>query len=201
MKFRLPAPLLLALAAAACGGGGGGSDDGVLLAGDLHYGQILDVNEEMSLGTIRLFVEKGDAPAQVEKVRLVGVNGPMELLGVRSRRIPQPGGNFLADFGFPPKEFSDTQPLAEGNVVPVSERRTADGSPLDGLMLVIGLRSTEPGVAAARGVEVQYRVGDKRYTQTFDQHVYICAPKAQYEAGESCPPEGAEDGFGDGTLG
>lgn len=61
---------------------GGGSGDGPLSGLDLSLGQPVEVGKDFSLGIVMLFLDSGDDPAQIERVRLVGVKGSMEMLGV-----------------------------------------------------------------------------------------------------------------------
>lgn len=191
-----------ALAAAAflagCGGDGAKSSNGPLIGEGVHYGQPVALNEPYSVGTVRLGNE-GDEPVVVERVRLVGVRGPLEMLGVSTRYLPAPPGAFLGTAGFPPASFP-TKDLSEQRVVPVAEERTPEGLPDKVMQLAIGVKVTAPGETAVRGVEVTYRVGDKTYIETFERHFYLCAPKEQYAGEDGCSPKLLEGSFGDRTL-
>src|SRR5687768_12670998 len=108
MKRSLAVGLLAGALAIACGAGGSASAgnrgvggdgavtvpvaDGPVAVSDIvdSYGQAIDAGDEFSLGTIRLFIERGQKEATVDRVRLVGVGGPLELLGIRTRSLPQP---------------------------------------------------------------------------------------------------------------
>lgn len=222
MNRRLTLGLLLSALALGCGGGGSASArpaseegrapgatvpvpllDGPVAASDIvdAYGQAIDAGDEMSLGVIRLFVASGHEEATVDRVRLVGVGGDLELLGIRTRKMPQPKGNFYADFGYPPDHYADTKPLAEQNVVPVPSQRDADEEPAEGLMLVIGLRSQEDGIVGARAVEVTYHVGPAQFTERYEKSIFLCSPMADF-LDSGCPPENEDDrGWGDKSLG
>jgi hypothetical protein len=162
--------------------------DGPVSGGDggLIFGHRLGIGEVFSVGHV-LLANEGKRPAVVERVRLVGVAGPLEMVGVRARRLPnerQPG-MFVGDYGFPPATYA-TNPLAEDNVVPVAKTRTRAGTPEERLELVIGVRATAAGVARSRAVEVTYRVGDERYTEVYETPIYLCAPAVTYR--DECPP-------------
>lgn len=182
-----------------------GSGDGPLDVGALGYSQLLSVGEVFSVGTTLLFNE-GRKPAVVERVRLHGVTGALELLGVRTRPVPDERGGptMVGEYGFPPPAYP-AEPLAEKNVVPVPKTFTAEGSPVEGLQLVIGIRTTEPGVAAYRAVEVSYRVGKRHYREIHESPVHLCAPAEDFggiEGGaDRCPPRELEDVFDDRVLG
>jgi hypothetical protein len=176
----------------------------------LAYAQPIDVGRAMSVGITSLFND-GKEPAVVERVRLLGVSGGLELVGVGTRLFPQGDvGTFAGDFGFPPERYP-TKPLAEQNVLPVATLfNETTGEPNDGLQLVIGVRATKPGISAYRAVEVDYRVGRRHYRELFPHnYVHLCAPLSEYvdftaEVGsrklQDCPPRELEDTFEDRVL-
>jgi hypothetical protein len=176
--------------------GGGPAANGPVEAGlPGGYGQALDPGEAYSAGHV-LLENHGDDPAVVESVRLVGMKGPMEFLGVRTRPVPGPDaeGTFVGVPGFPPEGFQ-TKPLAEQNVVPVPTEFTEEGGPAQVLELALGVRSTGAGVGRAWGVEVAYRVGDKRYKEKIQARIYLCAPLAAFKGDvhARCPGEFRDD--------
>jgi hypothetical protein len=175
--------------------------DGPVEGGVLNYSQRLEVGEVFSVGQ-SLLCNHGTKPAEVKHVRLLGVTGPLELLGIRARTIPdqQDRGMFLGGFGFPPPDYP-AKPIADENVVPVSRTFTPSGAPEECLELVIGVRATAPGVARARGVEVSYRVGKRRYREIYENKLFLCAPAAEYPNDRRCPPPELEDRFDDRILG
>lgn len=178
------------------------SGAGPLDAGGLGYSQPLGVGEIFSVALIFLQNE-GRKPAVVERVRLLGVTGPLDFLGVRTRPVPDERGRgmIVGEYGFPPLAYA-AEPLAEKNVVPVPKTFTEDGSPAEGLQLLIGVRTTEPGVAAYRAVEVSYRVGKRRYREIYESPVHLCAPAEDFiGTAEGCPPRELEDVFDDRVLG
>jgi hypothetical protein len=176
----------------------------------LAYSQPLEVGQDFSIGITALFND-GKKPAIVDKVRLLGVTGPLELLGVHTRHFPEGNvGTFPADFGFPPDRYP-AKPLTEQNVVPGSMVFNDAGESIDGLELVIGIRAMRPGISAYRAVEVHYRVGRRRYRELFEaNHVHLCAPLSDYvdvtavDPGRrtlrDCPPRELEDKFEDRVL-
>src|SRR5688572_20940713 len=54
----------------------------------LAYAQPLEVGQDFSIGITTLY-NRGKRPVTIERVRLLGVTGPLELLGVNTRRFPQ----------------------------------------------------------------------------------------------------------------
>jgi hypothetical protein len=104
-------------------------------------------------------------------------------------------------FGFPPPEYP-SRPLAEENVVPVPTRFSENGGALEGLQLVVGAKSTGPGVGRIRGIEVTYRIGDRRYRNRSDGKGFLCAPAAEYVFGASKFREcgGLDEEIWDGTF-
>lgn len=162
--------------------------------------QPIDVVVEYSFGYV--LRNESKRPAEVETVRVVGVTGPVEVLGLMARLrpgadAPQPS-EFMMSFGYPPPEFP-SKPIAEEHVVPVGKTFTAGGTPYEGLQLVVGMRIKEPGVGGIRGVEYTYRIGQRRYRNFFDGSGYLCAPRAEYRSGGAkdgqCPGEAVEDRF------
>jgi hypothetical protein len=173
----------------------------------LGYSQPLEVGQDFSIGITTLY-NGGKKPTVVERVRLLGVTGALELLGVNTRLFPQGDvGIFIGEFGFPPAPYP-SKPLAEQNVVPVPKLfNPTSGDPDEGLELVIGIRATRPGISAYRAVEVHYRVGDRDYRETYEANaVHLCAPLAEYSdpisyrSIQDCPPRDLKDHFEDGIL-
>jgi hypothetical protein len=161
--------------------------DGPVFAGaGTEAGQRLEVGEPFSFGFV-LLRNEAKLPAKIEKVRLLGLTGGLELLGISSRAVPdeQGKGMFLEAFGYPPHDWA-SQPLAGDHIVPVAKTRTPAGTPGEGLELVIGVKATKAGVARARAVEFTYTVGGHRYREVYDGSMYLCAPKDQFTA-ETCP--------------
>jgi hypothetical protein len=173
----------------------------------LGYSQPLEVGQDFSIGITTLY-NGGKKPIVVERVRLLGVTGALELVGVNTRLFPQGDvGIFIGEFGFPPAPYP-SKPLAEQNVVPVPKLfNPTSGDPDEGLELVIGIRATRPGISAYRAVEVHYRVGDRDYRETYEANaVHLCAPLAEYSdpisyrSIQDCPPRDLKDHFEDGIL-
>lgn len=173
----------------------------------LSYTQPLEVGQDFSVGITTLY-NRGRKPVAVERIRLLGVTGHLELLGVNTRLFPQGDvGIFFGDFGFPPARYP-AKPLAEQKVVPVPTIfNPTSGNPDNGLELVIGIRATKPGISAFRSVEVQYRVGRRDYREVFEANtVHLCAPFAEYSDPVSyrsirdCPPSELKDKFEDRVM-
>lgn len=105
--------------------------------GGFSYTHRLGVGEIFSLGHV-LFTNGARKPAVIERVRLLGVTDGLELLGMRTRPVPDQEGKgmFLGANGFPPPEWP-SQPFAQANQVPVPREFNEKGDPIEGLELVI----------------------------------------------------------------
>jgi hypothetical protein len=197
--------LVFAIAVVALGGAfltfrGSRSSDGPVFAGtgSSATGQRLSVGESVSFGYVFLR-NTAKTPATLESVRLLGITDGLELLGVRSRPVPdeQGRGMFLGVAGYPPTDWL-SNPLESHHVVPVSKTFLENGNPEEGLELVIGVRATRPGVARARAVEFTYKVSGRRYREVYDGSMYLCAPTENFTA-ETCPGD-TRDKFDDVNL-
>jgi hypothetical protein len=168
----------------------------------LGFAAPVEVGQDFSIGITALHND-GRKPIVVERVRLLGVTGNLELLGVDTRQYPKGNAQILlGDFGFPPPKYP-AKPLIDQDVVPVP---TA-AEPQEGLELVIGVRAAKPGIAAYRAVDVFYRVGKRRYHELFNANtVHLCAPVADfvdpvsYQSRQECPPKAIEKRFEDRVL-
>ncbi len=134
----------------------------------------------------------GEQPAVLERVRVLGVTGPIEVLGIMARLHPsgpKPYA-FMAASGFPPPVYP-SKPLADEHVVPLPTARDGSGRLYGGLQLVVGVKSTGPGIGRIRGVQFTYRVGSRRYRNSSDGKGFLCAPASEYSFGapksNDCP--------------
>jgi len=180
----------------------GTSTDGPLDGGvGTEQGQPLEVKQPYTWGSV-LLLNKGDKPATLERVRLLGVTGSLELLAVHTRPVPDERGQglYLGDTGFPRTDYP-TRPLAEQNVVPVPKTFSPEGTPYERLQIILGVQVREPGVARFEAVEVTYKVGGRRYREVFDDSVYLCAPYDAFTGNGDCPSEEVRDRFDDRTIG
>jgi hypothetical protein len=161
----------------------------------INRGQPVDVGMDESFGY--LLKNEGKQPAILERVRVVGITGPIEVLGVWASLKTGDRGSFITLPGFPPPEYP-SRPLAEEHVVPVSSSFDDSGFPNDGLQLAVGVRATGEGFGRIRGIEFTYRVGKRRYRGSIDGYGLLCAPQKRfYDADpnvkvEKCPGDGAE---------
>lgn len=153
---------------------------GPLVASAGINGQPLPVGEPTAFRGLVLR-NRATKPAVVEKFRILGVTGGFEVLDVHAS--PVPSSNAAMSVGRP--------------VVPAATRTKA-GQTEGELPLVIRARAAVPGVARARGVEVTYRVGHRRYRRSDDSSMYLCAPREQFP-GFTCPGE-AEGRFSDTAV-
>jgi hypothetical protein len=164
----------------------------------VHRGAPVDVGVDESLGY--LLKNEGKEPAIIERVRILGVTGPIEVLGLLARLREGGQPSFLILPGFPPAEYP-AKPLAEEHVVPVGVTFSEDGYPNEGLELVVGVRATGEGFGRIRGIEVLYRVGDRRYHSSTSGYGMLCAPQKRFFDSdprvnvEKCPDEAAAEDF------
>lgn len=184
--------LVVMIVGSACGDA---SSDGPLDASGegSGYSQFIDAGVPFSIG-LPLIGNLGEKDGVVEEVRLVGVTGPLEILGLRTRPFPDDSDSLLSFgmHGFPPTEEPSYDP-AKANVVIGSPNLTPAGTPEDVLQLIIGVKATAPGIAANRGVEVTYRVGGKRYREVWDDSFALCSPEAAFVGRQdACPPQDFE---------
>jgi hypothetical protein len=160
----------------------GGLKEGPVYAGGGRNAQAIDVGVPYSFGY--LLRTEGKRPAELERVRVLGVTGPIEVLGVMAR--PHPSGPkpyfFALAFGFPPPDYP-SKPLAEEHVVPLGSTFSEGGTPDQGLQLVVGVKSTGPGIGRIHGIEFTYRVGKRRYRNSYDGSGFLCAPSSEYLQG------------------
>ena len=178
------------------------SSDGPLDGGvGTIQGQRLEVKEPYTFGST-LLLNEGKKPAKLERVRLLGVTGSFELLAVHTRPVPDERGQGLwfGDTGFPRTDYP-SRPLAEQNVVPVPTTFSSEGSPNEGLQVVLGVQVGEPGVARFESIEITYKVGGRRYREVFEDSFYLCAPVEAYKGEGQCPSDEVRDRFDDRTLG
>lgn len=136
----------------------------------------LEVGQTVTVGYASLF-NGGKEEAKVEGVRLLP-QGRIELVGVRTLLLPRDGGGIISLPEFPPKDFP-SRPLAEQNVVAGAVPRPA-GEPEPNLQFVLGVRTSQPGVARTDAVEVTYVVGERRFVEAFPVKIILCAPAEVY---------------------
>jgi hypothetical protein len=166
---------------------------GPVSAGGGINGAPVAIGQPIAFGGF-LLQNKARTPAVLEDVLIVGVTGGFEVIDVRTAPVPIPADAAQGRPSTAPRSDS----LADRHIVPVATTRNASGEPNEGLRLIINVRATAPGVARARGVEVTYRVGHRRYRRSSDSSMYLCAPKEQFLGG-ACPGE-AEGQFGDAVA-
>jgi hypothetical protein len=161
----------------------------------ISKGQPIDAGVQQSVGF--LLTNEGKKPANIERVRILGVTGPVQVLGVLAALHKGDRGSLLMLPGFPPPEYP-SKPLADEHVVPVPATFSDDGSPNEGLQLVVGIQGTGDGFGRIGGIEVTYRVGKQRYRISNSGYGMLCIPQKRfYNADpnvrvEECPGEGAE---------
>jgi hypothetical protein len=127
------------------------------------------VGERVSFGYLTLRA----VPARrltLERVSLLRVRGGLRLVGsyVQPAGIPRYAVGLL--FGFPPPNAAPNRRPTAGFVL----RGRAD------VAVVVGLRTTRPGIAQFRSLRLWYRDGARRYRTDFLFAVRLCAPRERY---------------------
>ena len=104
--------------------------------GSSSSGLRLGIGAPVSFGYV-LLQNRGKTPARLESVRILGMTGGLELLGIRSRLVPdeQGKGIFIGILGYPAPDWS-SKPLESQRDVPVGKTFFENGSPQEGLELV-----------------------------------------------------------------
>lgn len=138
-------------------------------------GQRVNAGQPVQMANV-LLQNRGKAPAMIERVRILGISGPMQVLGVLGRRVSEQRKPYIGGAaGFPSTDYP-AEPLSEDNTVPVIN---ADRT--NGLLIVVGLRMPVDGASGSRSVEVTYRIGKRRYQEEFPTSMRICAPESAYQ--------------------
>jgi hypothetical protein len=175
---------LLPFVGTACGAVGAPLGPPVLGSG-FSYGATfaLEVGKKETFSDVELF-NHGDLPAVLDGVELVGGDGGLEIIGALAAVRPAlPGCNLAGARGFPPPYDWDMEPL-EGFVVPPA-------SSFEGrvVCVILGIRSTHPGVATSQGVAIHYHVGGRfggrSYTYVDPYSLAFCThdvPRRECEA-------------------
>lgn len=202
-------PLALALAGVAVATREGGPPGpGPLQGADgFDDSRPVPVGEPYYVASVASFLDnRGKEPITIDRVRLVGVAGPLELLEVRTHEIAAgvegktsvygggPSGTYEAQF--------PTDPFEGHNTVPVPKRFSVNGNPDEGRQLIFKMLMTAPGIGRFEAMEVEYRAGNKRHRESFPWSSWLCAPRSDYVGPDgtstrSCPMEAA---FGPRTL-
>lgn len=174
--------IAIAIALAATGSGSG---DGPLDGYEgLGHGSPVDVESEYDSFNVVL-MNRGDDPIDLQRVRLAEVSGPVKLVGVRARLVPDdgpPGGGGRVGA---PGQSTISFPLQERKVVPVPKSFSETGDPEQLLQILFRVEMTAEGVGRSRSVRVDYRSGGKSYTETFPFTMTLCAPRELYIQGRN----------------
>jgi hypothetical protein len=177
-RGRAPAliALVLACSVVACGGSAGGGPLGPPKGGS---GFSYRATFSLPVGEVHTFshvevVNRGDRPAVLDGVELVGGDGGIEIIGALAAVRPAlPGCNLAGEKGFPPPYDWDMEPL-EGFVVPPA-------SSFEGrvVCVILGLRSTHEGIATTAGIAIRYHVGEHSYTYVDPYSLAYCTPEVR----------------------
>lgn len=152
LALGMLAGVLAVVVVALTGGGSSGLGDGPV-EGSVGgtYGQRIAVGASTAMSHITLDTQS-EEPAVVERVRLFGVTGPFEFLGVLGRRVPEDGEQYFGGApGFPSPGYP-AHPLTADNPIPVADE-------IEGrrLQIIVGVRVPVEGAARSNGIEIIYR--------------------------------------------
>lgn len=150
------------------------------MAPPLHgYTHTLAEGSVFTDGFETLIVE-GDETIVIDAVRMVGDQGLVQL-GAKIIGPDRRYGSVQMAPGWPPRDPD----LASYPSVDAVGARLEPGHPA-GYELLIGIRIAERGPVSRSGVEIDYSVGDERYTVTFPAEITMCTSTDQQVDG-SCP--------------
>jgi hypothetical protein len=152
---------------AGCGSSGGerAAADGPLRAGlhDWTLGAALVPGRPVSTGFFQVAFARGAdrGPATLERVRLASASPQVQLVGAVVAGTDRPIGGFVSDRRWPPPRriVGATQPLAGYRIRPTPAVDRL------GVLIVLGLRADTLGRARVRSVRLDYRQGDRRYSE------------------------------------
>jgi hypothetical protein len=106
----------------------------------------------------------GSETAVFDAVEVVGLTGPVTILGYRVVQ-PSLGGPIGLERGFPAVGLEAAR---------VAGARYAPGTaPPE---IVVGVKATAEGRASIAGFRLRYHIGDRRYVASFARAVVLCAP-------------------------
>ncbi len=141
---------------------------------------------------VAVVVNTGDRVAVLRRATLAEPSEGLETLAVRvggpKRRFALVSG----DVRWPPREApqQDLRPLEGFRLATADEPHTDPGAEL-----LFALRVRRPGRYTTKGVQLEYTVGDRRYTQLVPTALAVCATARRPPPGPKCPlPAVPEDG-------
>ena len=166
----LAAVLAAAGALTACGGDASGDArdpgaDGPLEAGATAFtgSTALIPGRSVSVGlfVVRPEEDAGDMPIVLQRVRLASASPEVRLIGAVAAGTDRPMGAFTAERRWPPSaRFA-------GATAPVSGYEVRPGAAMQrtGALVVLGLQADVLGRFEVREVVVDYRQGDRRFSE------------------------------------
>lgn len=143
------------------------------------------IGEEYDHFSVLLF-NRGQRPIELERVRLTGVAGPVELVGVRGRRANEEfvggagGGGRVTEDGTAADDEYPSQPLEDSHTLSAPREYREGGDPVQAFQILFRIKMSKAGVAHSDGVEIDYRSGDNGYSETFAFRSTWCAPRDEY---------------------
>jgi hypothetical protein len=168
----------------------------VLQAGDGRHegGPLETVNEhgysltvapgESFTDAMETLTVRGDRPAVIESVELVGGEG-LEVLGFSLVR-PEREVNVAWRPGYPPVD--DTGLLDPTLIIP-GEGAVIRPHVTQGWELLLGLEVTSPGPLWREGLRINYSVDGKRYSRVLPAQLSVCTSEDHLDESGLCPAE------------
>lgn len=142
-----------------------------------------DVDDEGLATLATIYIDNSQKQAvTVESVKLLSAKG-IELEGVDAvlpRDVEELGG-YDGGGGYPPPGYEGRLHPALGKTFHPDDFEASSTWPLDriDLQLVLKLRATASGIAAANGIEVVYEMGGETHHQRFPHAIVVCKSTVQ----------------------
>jgi hypothetical protein len=138
-------------------------------------GGLVDPNQRFSYGLLGDITNRGDRPATVSRIEILGVTSGLHLVGAYVN-TPEaaPGVGFVS--GYPPAFAPAERGPVRGTVV----------KPGESVDIVLGFVVTGEGRYVFRGVRLYYKVGFTNYRATYPLVMWACAPVAKYVRVSAC---------------
>jgi hypothetical protein len=118
---------------------------------------------------VPVVVNRGDAPAVLERIALEEPSPGLEVVGTRVAGPARRMRLKASEYRWPPRDIGDLHAV-RGFVVPPASTR--DGR--RGTELVFGLRAAKPGRYGFGAVTVDYRVGSRRHRDRLATALHVC---------------------------
>lgn len=130
----------------------------------------------------------GDQNAVIEDIRLVGDEG-LELVGAKIVGGDRKIGAIQYNKDFPPTNEPELDDAVFYDAVGATI--TPEAVNPGGWELLLGIKATEEGNLVREAIEVDYRVGEEKYTVSWEALLGVCT-SPEYEVDGKCPLPGLD---------